>query len=201
MFKTVLDIQSIDFNGIMESAMEALKSNPEAAKAQGLKMPNKLQMLMFKKLPDDKKTEAIAQMLNAEEAQAQSCQALEQMLAGLFSVRVHRIEARTGESGLALRVIADMDQMNSELALGRLFPSLAMVPDYPDILGSAYRPGMNAQDALSAALNLPENDRELAVLKTIKHAKPTLLSSLEMAARSKGLNFHLADLKFLVPRN
>ncbi|MCI8515072.1 MAG: hypothetical protein HFI93_10690 [Lachnospiraceae bacterium] len=200
MFKTVLDLASIDYNGIMENAMDALKNHPDAAKTKGIKLPGKLQMLLFKKLPDDKKTQAIAQLLNSPEGQTQTCQALEQMLSGLFQVRVVRIEARTEEPDLVLRLIADMEDMNSELALGRLFPTLAMVPDYPDILGSAYRPGMNAQDALSAALNLPKPERELAVLKLIKHAKPALLGSLEMSARSQGLEFHIADLKFLVPR-
>ena len=200
MFKMVLDVQSIDYNGIMESAMEALKQNRDAAKAQGVKMPNKLQMLLFKKLPDDKKSEAIAQMVNSEEGQASMCPALEQMLSGLFQVRVLHLEARTDQPSLALRLIADMDHLNSEQAIGRLFPQLAMVPDYPDILGGAYRPGMNAQDAMSAALNLPDSDRELAVLKMLKHAKASLLGSLEMGARAKGMNFHISDLKFLTRR-
>lgn len=200
MFKTVLDIASIDYNSIMENAMNALKNNPEAAKAKGVKLPNKLQMLLFKKLPDDKKTLAIAQMINSMDGQPQICLSLEQMLSGLFAVHVTCVEARTETPGLVLRIIADMENMNSEMALARLFPTLAMVPDYPDILGPAYRPGMNAQDALSAALNLPEAERELAVLKLIKHAKPTLLGSLEMGARSHGIEFHIADLKFLVPK-
>ena len=198
MFKTVLDIQSIDYNALTEGAMEAMKNNPEA-KAQGVKMPGKLQMFMFKKLPDDKKSEAFIQMINAEEAQPQMCQMLEQMLAGVFQVRVLHLEARQ-EPGLAMRLIADMDNMNSELAIGRLFPQMAMVPDYPDILGAAYRPGMNVQDALSAALNLPPADRELAVMKVIKHAKASLLGALEMGARAKGIEFHISDLKFLVRR-
>lgn len=200
MFKTVLDIAVIDYNGIMENAMETLKNNPEAAKAKGVKLPGKLQMLLFKKLPDDKKTLAIAQMINSMDGQPQICLSLEQMLSALFSVRVTRVEARPEEAGLALRLIADMEDLNSEQALARLFPALAMVPDYPDILGPAYHPGMNAPDALSAALNLPEAERELAVLKLIKHARPRLLGSLEMAARSQGINFRIADLKFLVPR-
>lgn len=200
MFKTVLDLASIDYNSIMENAMEALKKHPEAVKAKGIKLPGKLQMLLFKKLPDDQKTLAIAQMINSMDGQPQICLSLEQMLSGLFAVRVTRVEARPEEAGLALRIIADMEDMNSEMALAKLFPTLAMVPDYPDILGPAYRPGMNAQDALSAALNLPEAERELAVLKLIKHAKPTLLGSLETAACAHGIRFHLADLKFLVPR-
>ncbi len=198
MFKTVLDIQTIDYNSLIEGATEAIKNNPEA-KAQGVKMPGKLQMFMLKKLPDDKKSEAFIQMINMPDAQPQMCQMLEQMLAGVFQVRVTRLEARQ-EPGLAMRLIADMDNMNSELALGMLFPRMAMVPDYPDILGAAYRPGMNAQQALSAGLNLPAPERELAVMKLIKHSKASLLGALEMGARAKGMNFHISDLKFLIPR-
>ncbi|MBR3807176.1 MAG: hypothetical protein IKJ15_02240 [Lachnospiraceae bacterium] len=196
MFRLILNIKNVDYNTLIDMVSEMVKKNKDNPALKGMKIPP-MGFSMVKKLPEDKKNEMLAMLVNQDKTR--TIQTLTSVIAARFGwIRILNAEAAVAEEGVSFQV--DVGAYDFDRGIDLFFPKYLQTEDFNEALGDNEADRMTMGEFCQAVKDLSIDDKEVVFLRSIRMKKESFLYDLECAMREKGISAHLSELKILVRR-
>ena len=196
MFRLILNVKNVDYNTLIDMVSEMVKKNKDNPALKGMKIPP-MGFSMVKKLPEDKKNEMLAMLVNQDKTR--TIQTLTSVIAARFGrIRILNAEAAVAEEGVSFQV--DVGAYDFDRGIDLFFPKYLQTEDFNEALGDNEADRMTMGEFCQAVKDLSIDDKEVVFLRSIRMKKESFLYDLECAMREKGISAHLAELKILVRR-
>lgn len=196
MFRLILNVKNVDYNTLIDMVSEMVKKNKDNPALKGMKIPP-MGFSMVKKLPEDKKNEMLAMLVNQDKTR--TIQTLTSVIAARFGwIRILNAEATVAEEGVSFQV--DVGAYDFDRGIDMFFPKYLQTEDFNEALGDNEAERMTMGEFCQAVKELSIDDKEVVFLRSIRMKKESFLYDLECAMREKGISAHLAELKILVRR-
>lgn len=196
MFRLILNVKNVDYNTLIDMVSEMVKKNKDNPALKGMKIPP-MGFSMVKKLPEDKKNEMLAMLVNQDKTR--TIQTLTSVIAARFGrIRILNAEATVAEEGVSFQV--DVGAYDFDRGIDMFFPKYLQTEDFNEALGDNEADRMTMGEFCQAVKDLSIDDKEVVFLRSIRMKKESFLYDLECAMREKGISAHLAELKILVRR-
>lgn len=196
MFRLILNVKNVDYNTLIDMVSEMVKKNKDNPALKGMKIPP-MGFSMVKKLPEDKKNEMLAMLVNQDKTR--TIQTLTSVIAAKFGwIRILNAEAAVAEEGVSFQV--DVGAYDFDRGIELFFPKYLQTEDFNEALGDNEADRMTMGEFCQAVKELSIDDKEVVFLRSIRMKKESFLYDLECAMREKGISAHLAELKILVRR-
>lgn len=196
MFRLILNVKNVDYNTLIDMVSEMVKKNKDNPALKGMKIPP-MGFSMVKKLPEDKKNEMLAMLVNQDKTR--TIQTLTSVIAARFGrIRILNAEAAVAEEGVSFQV--DVGAYDFDRGIDLFFPKYLQTEDFNEALGDNEAERMTMGEFCQAVKDLSIDDKEVVFLRSIRMKKESFLYDLECAMREKGISAHLAELKILVRR-
>lgn len=196
MFRLILNVKNVDYNTLIDMVSEMVKKNKDNPALKGMKIPP-MGFSMVKKLPEDKKNEMLAMLVNQDKTR--TIQTLTSVIAARFGwIRILNAEASAAEEGVSFQV--DVGAYDFDRGIDMFFPKYLQTEDFNEALGDNEADRMTMGEFCQAVKDLSIDDKEVVFLRSIRMKKESFLYDLECAMREKGISVHLAELKILVRR-
>ena len=196
MFRLILNVKNVDYNTLIDMVSEMVKKNKDNTALKGMKIPP-MGFSMVKKLPEDKKNEMLAMLVNQDKTR--TIQTLTSVIAARFGwIRILNAEASAAEEGVSFQV--DVGAYDFDRGIDMFFPKYLQTEDFNEALGDNEADRMTMGEFCQAVKDLSIDDKEVVFLRSIRMKKESFLYDLECAMREKGISAHLAELKILVRR-
>ena len=196
MFRLILNVKNVDYNTLIDMVSEMVKKNKDNPALKGMKIPP-MGFSMVKKLPEDKKNEMLAMLVNQDKTR--TIQTLTSVIAARFGwIRILNAEASAAEEGVSFQV--DVGAYDFDRGIDMFFPKYLQTEDFNEALGDNEADRMSMGEFCQAVKDLSIDDKEVVFLRSIRMKKESFLYDLECAMREKGISAHLAELKILVRR-
>lgn len=196
MFRLILNVKNVDYNTLIDMVSEMVKKNKDNPALKGMKIPP-MGFSMVKKLPEDKKNEMLAMLVNQDKTR--TIQTLTSVIAARFGwIRILNAEASAAEEGVSFQV--DVGAYDFDRGIDMFFPKYLQTEDFNEALGDNEADRMTMGEFCQAVKDLSIDDKEVVFLRSIRMKKESFLYDLECAMREKGISAHLAELKILVRR-
>ena len=196
MFRLILNVKNVDYNTLIDMVSEMVKKNKDNPALKGMKIPP-MGFSMVKKLPEDKKNEMLAMLVNQDKTR--TIQTLTSVIAARFGrIRILNAEATVAEEGVSFQV--DVGAYDFDRGIELFFPKYLQTEDFNEALGDNEADRMTMGEFCQAVKDLSIDDKEVVFLRSIRMKKESFLYDLECAMREKGISAHLAELKILVRR-
>ena len=175
---------------------EMVKKNKDNPALKGMKIPP-MGFSMVKKLPEDKKNEMLAMLVNQDKTR--TIQTLTSVIAARFGwIRILNAEAAVAEEGVSFQV--DVGAYDFDRGIDLFFPKYLQTEDFNEALGDNEAERMTMGEFCQAVKELSIDDKEVVFLRSIRMKKESFLYDLECAMKEKGISAHLSELKILVRR-
>ena len=196
MFRLILNVKNVDYNTLIDMVSEMVKKNKDNPALKGMKIPP-MGFSMVKKLPEDKKNEMLAMLVNQDKTR--TIQTLTSVIAARFGwIRILNAEAAVAEEGVSFQV--DVGAYDFDRGIDLFFPKYLQTEDFNEALGDNEADRMTMGEFCQAVKDLSIDDKEVVFLRSIRMKKESFLYDLECAMREKGISAHLSELKILVRR-
>lgn len=196
MFRLILNIKNVDYNTLIDMVSEMVKKNKDNPALKGMKIPP-MGFSMVKKLPEDKKNEMLAMLVNQDKTR--TIQTLTSVIAARFGwIRILNAEAAVAEEGVSFQV--DVGAYDFDRGIDLFFPKYLQTEDFNEALGDNEADRMTMGEFCQAVKELSIDDKEVVFLRSIRMKKESFLYDLECAMKEKGISAHLSELKILVRR-
>lgn len=196
MFRLILNIKNVDYNTLIDMVSEMVKKNKDNPALKGMKIPP-MGFSMVKKLPEDKKNEMLAMLVNQDKTR--TIQTLTSVIAARFGwIRILNAEAAVAEEGVSFQV--DVGAYDFDRGIDLFFPKYLQTEDFNEALGDNEAERMTMGEFCQAVKELSIDDKEVVFLRSIRMKKESFLYDLECAMKEKGISAHLSELKILVRR-
>lgn len=196
MFRLILNVKNVDYNTLIDMVSEMVKKNKDNPALKGMKIPP-MGFSMVKKLPEDKKNEMLAMLVNQDKTR--TIQTLTSVIAARFGwIRILNAEAAVAEEGVSFQV--DVGAYDFDRGIDLFFPKYLQTEDFNEALGDNEAERMTMGEFCQAVKELSIDDKEVVFLRSIRMKKESFLYDLECAMREKGISAHLSELKILVRR-
>ena len=196
MFRLILNVKNVDYNTLIDMVSEMVKKNKDNPALKGMKIPP-MGFSMVKKLPEDKKNEMLAMLVNQDKTR--TIQTLTSVIAARFGwIRILNAEAAVAEEGVSFQV--DVGAYDFDRGIDLFFPKYLQTEDFNEALGDNEAERMTMGEFCQAVKDLSIDDKEVVFLRSIRMKKERFLYDLECSMREKGISAHLSELKILVRR-
>lgn len=196
MFRFILKVKNVDYNTLIDMVSEMVKKNKDNPALKGMKIPP-MGFSMVKKLPEDKKNEMLAMLVNQDKTR--TIQTLTSVIAARFGwIRILNAEAAVAEEGVSFQV--DVGAYDFDKGIDLFFPKYLQNEDFNEALGDNEADRMTMDEFCQAVKELSIDDKEVVFLRSIRMKKESFLYDLECAMKEKGISAHLSELKILVRR-
>ena len=196
MFRLILNVKNVDYNTLIDMVSEMVKKNKDNPALKGMKIPP-MGFSMVKKLPEDKKNEMLAMLVNQDKTR--TIQTLTSVIAARFGwIRILNAEAAVAEEGVSFQV--DVGAYDFDRGIDLFFPKYLQTEDFNEALGDNEAERMTMGEFCQAVKDLSIDDKEVVFLRSIRMKKESFLYDLECAMKEKGISAHLSELKILVRR-
>lgn len=196
MFRLILNVKNVDYNTLIDMVSEMVKKNKDNPALKGMKIPP-MGFSMVKKLPEDKKNEMLAMLVNQDKTR--TIQTLTSVIAARFGwIRILNAEAAVAEEGVSFQV--DVGAYDFDRGIDLFFPKYLQTEDFNEALGDNEADRMTMGEFCQAVKELSIDDKEVVFLRSIRMKKESFLYDLECAMKEKGISAHLSELKILVRR-
>ena len=196
MFRLILNVKNVDYNTLIDMVSEMVKKNKDNPALKGMKIPP-MGFSMVKKLPEDKKNEMLAMLVNQDKTR--TIQTLTSVIAARFGwIRILNAEAAVAEEGVSFQV--DVGAYDFDRGIDLFFPKYLQNEDFNEALGDNEADRMTMDEFCQAVKELSIDDKEVVFLRSIRMKKESFLYDLECAMKEKGISAHLSELKILVRR-
>ena len=196
MFRLILNVKNVDYNTLIDMVSEMVKKNKDNPALKGMKIPP-MGFSMVKKLPEDKKNEMLAMLVNQDKTR--TIQTLTSVIAARFGwIRILNAEAAAAEEGVSFQV--DVGAYDFDRGIDLFFPKYLQNEDFNEALGDNEADRMTMDEFCQAVKELSIDDKEVVFLRSIRMKKESFLYDLECAMKEKGISAHLSELKILVRR-
>lgn len=196
MFRLILNVKNVDYNTLIDMVSEMVKKNKDNPALKGMKIPP-MGFSMVKKLPEDKKNEMLAMLVNQDKTR--TIQTLTSVIAARFGwIRILNAEAAVAEEGVSFQV--DVGAYDFDRGIDLFFPKYLQTEDFNEALGDNEAERMTMGEFCQAVKELSIDDKEVVFLRSIRMKKESFLYDLECAMKEKGISAHLSELKILVRR-
>lgn len=196
MFRLILNVKNVDYNTLIDMVSEMVKKNKDNPALKGMKIPP-TGFSMVKKLPEDKKNEMLAMLVNQDKTR--TIQTLTSVIAARFGwIRILNAEAAVAEEGVSFQV--DVGAYDFDRGIDLFFPKYLQTEDFNEALGDNEADRMTMGEFCQAVKDLSIDDKEVVFLRSIRMKKESFLYDLECAMKAKGISAHLSELKILVRR-
>lgn len=196
MFRFILKVKNVDYNTLIDMVSEMVKKNKDNPALKGMKIPP-MGFSMVKKLPEDKKNEMLAMLVNQDKTR--TIQTLTSVIAARFGwIRILNAEAAAAEEGVSFQV--DVGAYDFDRGIDMFFPKYLQNEDFNEALGDNEADRMTMDEFCQAVKELSIDDKEVVFLRSIRMKKESFLYDLECAMKEKGISAHLSELKILVRR-
>lgn len=198
MFRIAMEIKEVNYDKMLDTFMEQIKSQQQNGMLGGMKIPPMMNMDFLKSMPQETKNAMVASAMNAEQKRMLDMLEMLAVKSG-YSVQFQKLNvACVNEADCTIRFNVDIASMVYAPAIDKLVDTLIEESDLPSVMGDAYKEGISLSEVSEYMKQQDEKQQEYFVLKSMSDKKDILMRKIEHMASEKDMYLQLSNMRFLL---